>query len=85
MNDRRDAEGPRGGGPMAGSDDAGTPSVYPTISYRTPPEHIPTRSIIAELIHHIGDAETWPGEIGAYARQRAAALRAELARREVRP
>lgn len=51
------------------------------IEYRQLPEYLTTASIVAELLW-IADAVTWRGAIGDHARQRAAALRAELHRRE---
>ncbi len=51
------------------------------IDYRIPPEHLPTSSLIAELLW-IGDAVTWPGQIGQWARDRVAAIRTEVRQRE---
>lgn len=52
------------------------------VNYRTPPAYLPTGSIIAEIVW-IGDAVFWHGDIGCWARERRATLRAELRQREV--
>ncbi len=53
----------------------------PTISYPAHPGELTVGEIIAEILW-LGDALTWPGAIGDWARQRAVALRSELRERE---
>ncbi len=53
----------------------------PAISYRAHPGELTSGEIVAEIFW-MGDAVTWPGPLGDHCRTRAAALRAELRKRE---
>jgi len=53
----------------------------PTIHYRTEPPELRTTEIVAELFW-LGSAVNWRGEVAEHAQHRAAALRAELRRRQ---
>lgn len=53
------------------------------ITYRALPSELTEREIVHHL-NYLGDAVGWAGELGDYARARAADLRAELRRRKVR-
>ncbi len=53
----------------------------PAVSYRAHPYELTSGEIVVEILW-LGDALTWPGTIGDWARQRAVALRSELRERE---